>query len=88
MIQYDQFNVGWRFCDGVYNSQSVFFRFWKCTRDRFFLLFASSFSLEGLSRIIITLINIQDQKPLIYLLRMVAYILILWAIYDKNKRNT
>lgn len=65
-----------------------FFRFWKSTRDRFFLLFAASFALEALSRIIIIFTHIQDQKPLIYLLRMVAYILILWAIYDKNKRNS
>ena len=64
-----------------------FFRFWKSTRERFFLLFALSFALEALSRIIIALTNIHEQKPLIYLLRMLAYLLILWAIYDKNKRN-
>lgn len=63
-----------------------FFRYWKTTKDCFFLLFALSFVLEASSRLIIAFTNIQEQKPLIYLLRMLAYLLIIWAIYDKNKR--
>lgn len=66
---------------------SLFFlRFWKSTQDRFFLYFAFSFLLEGLSRIIIGLTTLQDEKPLIYIIRMFAYLLILFAIFEKNRR--
>lgn len=62
-----------------------FFRFWKSTKDRFFLFFALSFTIEGINRIISEFSQIPDQKPLVYILRMVAYLLIVWAIFDKNK---
>lgn len=64
-----------------------FFRFWKNTGDRFFLLFALSFALEALSRFIVEFAHLHDQKPHIYLIRLIAYILILWAIYDKNRSS-
>ena len=64
-----------------------FLRFWKSTHDRFFLYFATSFLLEALSRVIIGTTNIQNENPLIYLIRLVAYILIIIAIYEKNKNS-
>ncbi len=67
---------------------SLFFvRFWKTTRDRFFLFFALSFALEGINRIIMEFTQTQDQKPFVYILRLIAYLLIIWAIFDKNKRG-
>jgi hypothetical protein len=47
---------------------SLFFlRFWKTTRDRFFLFFAISFLLEGISRIVLTIVQYGDEEePLIY----------------------
>ncbi|KTD66887.1 MULTISPECIES: DUF5985 family protein [Legionella] len=67
---------------------SLFFlRFWKSTHDRFFLYFAMSFLLEALSRVIIGTTNIQNENPLIYLIRLVAYFLIIIAIYEKNKKR-
>lgn len=64
-----------------------FFRFWKTTRDRFFLFFAFSFAIEGVNRIILEFTNISEHKPLAYLLRLLAYTLIIVAILDKNKRS-
>ncbi|RUR08706.1 DUF5985 family protein [Legionella sp. km772] len=64
-----------------------FFRFWKTTRDRFFLFFAFSFAIEGLNRIILEFSKIPEQEPLAYLLRLFAYLLIIVAILDKNKRS-
>lgn len=62
-----------------------FLRFWRSTRDRFFLYFALSFSIEGLHRIYIVLSPTQDEgMPLHYLVRLAAYLLILWAIAEKN----
>ena len=62
-----------------------FLRFWRTTRDRFFLYFALSFLIEGLHRIYSSgEANMNESSPLHYLIRLVAYLLILWAIYEKN----
>ena len=68
---------------------SLFFlRFWKSTRDRFFCFFAISFAIEGCGRLMQGLINYSnEQEPLFYLLRLGAFLLILWAIIDKNRAN-
>jgi uncharacterized membrane protein HdeD (DUF308 family) len=65
---------------------SLFFmRFWKTTHDRFFLFFAISFALEGGARLMLGLTQYTDeQEPLFYLIRLVAFVIILWAIIDKN----
>lgn len=63
-----------------------FFRFFKGTRDRFFLFFASSFLLEAVTRIITGTTNVPDGNPFIYLIRLFSYLLIIVAIIDKNRR--
>jgi len=64
---------------------SLFFiRFWKRTKDTFFLCFAISFLLDGLSRLIMGATSLQDSSSLIYVIRMFAYFLIIYAIYIKN----
>ena len=63
-----------------------FFRFWRQTRDRFFLYFAGSFWLEAVNRIALALVeHASEQEPLFYLVRLVAYGLILAAIWQKNR---
>lgn len=63
-----------------------FFAFWRSTRDRFFLLFGTSFLLEGLNRILIGMANFKgEDEPLYYVIRLVAYGLILIAVLDKNR---
>lgn len=63
-----------------------FFRFWRSTRDRFFLLFGMSFLLEAVNRILLGIMNMQgEDTPAYYLIRLVAYALILFAIFDKNR---
>lgn len=65
---------------------AVFFlRFWRASRDRFFLYFALSFAIEGVHRVVAALL-FQDNEdtPLHYLVRLLAYGLILWAILEKN----
>jgi hypothetical protein len=66
----------------------LFLRFWKSTRDRFFLFFAASFLIEGCNRLMLGLIHYSsEQEPLFYLLRLFAFLIILWAIFDKNWLN-
>jgi hypothetical protein len=66
---------------------SLFFlRFWKTTRDRFFLFFAASFLLEAINRVLIGISVLQNEEsPVYYLIRLIAYSLIIIAIIDKNK---
>jgi hypothetical protein len=69
---------------------AVFFlRFWKSTGDRFFLYFALSFGIQGLNRIHIGLKGpASEDEATIYLIRLAAYILILVAIWQKNRPLT
>jgi hypothetical protein len=63
-----------------------FFRFWRHTRDRFFLWFALSFWIEAVNRVALgLLVGATEDNPLVYLFRLVAYGLILLAIWQKNR---
>jgi hypothetical protein len=65
-----------------------FFRFWFQTRDRFFLFFAASFWLEAAGRVALALApHASEQEPLFYVVRLVAYGLILAAIWQKNRNR-
>lgn len=69
---------------------SLFFlRYWKSTRDRFFLYFAVSFFIEGCNRIVfgpdVQAGGAQEMTMTYYVLRLIAYGLILFAIWDKNR---
>ncbi len=62
-----------------------FFRFWRRTRDRFFLLFAASFWIEACNRAGLALLpHASENEPLFYLVRLLAYALIIIAIWQKN----
>ena len=64
----------------------IFFRFWRSTRDRFFLFFALSFWIEGAQRFFVYQYAGPDEtSPLYYLPRLIAYGLIIVAIVDKNR---
>lgn len=65
-----------------------FLRFWRSSGDRFFLYFALSFALEGLNRIALgLLVDANESNPLFYSVRVVAYGLIVAAIWQKNRRR-
>jgi len=62
-----------------------FLRFWRSTRDRFFLFFALSFFIEGANRIALyPSVGAQEEVPVYYLIRLVSYSLIIVAIVSKN----
>ncbi|GAB3549882.1 hypothetical protein GCM10027343_32240 [Noviherbaspirillum agri] len=64
-----------------------FISFWRTTRDRFFLYFAVSFGLEAANRVALaTSHSPSEDEPLFYMVRLVAYGLILLAIVEKNRR--
>lgn len=63
-----------------------FFRFWRHTRDRFFLYFALSFLIEAANRVALGVLWVADEDgALFYSVRVVSYGLILLAIWQKNR---
>ncbi|HET6778908.1 MAG TPA: DUF5985 family protein [Gemmatimonadales bacterium] len=63
-----------------------FMRFWRQTRDRLFLIFAVSFWLLGLQRLALALTSsLIESDTGFYLVRLLAFLLILGAIIDKNR---
>jgi uncharacterized membrane protein HdeD (DUF308 family) len=74
----------------MFLAASLFFvRFWVETRDSFFLAFAASFTVEGLSQVVAVFQpKPSESSPWIYLVRLLAMLLILVAILKKNyERN-
>ena len=66
---------------------AFFLRFWRRTRDELFLAFALAFALLGACQAIVGLANIAtESRGSIYLMRLVAFVLILSAIARKNRR--
>jgi hypothetical protein len=73
---------------GWFVAALFFVRFWRQTRDRLFLLFAVSFVILALTRIVMVILNPEgDEHMHVYWLRLAAYLLILLAIADKNVRT-
>ena len=73
---------------GCFVAGLLFLRFWRDSHDRFFLLFALSFFVEAFSRILLaTSARPNEGSPWLYGIRLGAYLLILWAIYEKNRRS-
>lgn len=64
-----------------------FLRFWTQSRDRLFALFAAAFGLLAIQRLALTVSGapIEDQT-LFYVLRLLAFAVIAFAIIDKNRR--
>jgi len=63
-----------------------FLKFWKRTRDELFLAFTGAFWLLGLSQALVTFSDIPlEERSWLYLLRLVAFVLILGAIWRKNQ---
>lgn len=63
-----------------------FVRFWRDAGDPFFLYFALSFLIEGVHRLASSqlMLGMHEDDPWHYLIRLIAYGLILWAILEKN----
>lgn len=63
-----------------------FFRFWRQSRDRFFLFFAASFWIESINRVALGgWASASETNPAFYGIRLVSYGLILLAIWQKNR---
>jgi hypothetical protein len=70
-------------------TASLFFvRYWRTARDRFFLFFAVAFFCLGLNwALLVGRSPRGEYAPYFYLLRLLAFVLILAGIVDKNRRS-
>lgn len=65
-----------------------FLRFWRRTGEELFLAFAVAFLLLGTGQTVLALANIPtEERGSIYILRLIAFLLILLAIYRKNRSS-
>jgi hypothetical protein len=64
-----------------------FLRFWTTSRDRLFALFAAAFGVLALQRLALALTRAtMEDQTVFYLLRLAAFVIIIIAIVDKNRR--
>jgi hypothetical protein len=71
-----------------------FFRFWRKTRDSLFGVFAASFWVLAVERVVLLITTrgvgpdslIHEQRPYVYLIRFFAFMLIIAAFWLKNRR--
>ena len=69
-----------------YAMAALFFaRFWHRTRDRLFRTFAVAFALMGVNQILATWLGADNERTgYTYVLRVLGFLLILYAIVRKN----
>jgi hypothetical protein len=84
----------WGFINGLLTGGFLmaalfFLRFWRRTGDGLFAAFAAAFVLLAIAQPLPMLTGIpsESQAP-IYLLRLAAFLLIIWAILRKNLGGT
>jgi hypothetical protein len=71
---------------GFFICGLFFLRYWSRSRDQLFLAFALAFALLGSGQAILALANIPtEERGAVYLFRLAAFLLILIAIYRKNR---
>ena len=65
-----------------------FLKFWRHTRDSFFVLFAAAFGIDAIGRLTLGIIQVSNEtEPIAYLPRLVTFGLIVIAIVQKNRPN-
>lgn len=68
---------------------AFFLRFWRQTRDRLFLSFATAFALLAVQRVLlVTEFHLMENRAGAYVLRLVAFLVIVHGIVLKNRQRT
>lgn len=71
---------------GFLVSALFFLRFWRRARDPLFIAFATAFALLGLGQTLLALADIRtEERAPIYLIRLAAFAVIIFAIARKNR---
>ena len=73
---------------GYIVAAAFFLRFWRKTAERLFLAFAAAFALFALNQALAYAFTvIVEPASLVYALRVLAFLIIIGAIVDKNVRS-
>ena len=64
-----------------------FLRFWRKTRDRLFAIFAIAFWILGLNWLALAFTQQDEVRTALYVVRLLAFLLILFGIVDKNRQR-
>jgi hypothetical protein len=77
-------------CAAIAMAVGLFFlSFWQRSRDRLFLYFAIAFWLMSSSWALLGLIAPEaDNRPYVYGLRLLAFLLVIIAIIDKSRSSS
>jgi hypothetical protein len=68
-------------------ASMFFLRFWKDTRDRLFAVLSAAFCVFALNYVLLAcFVPSNETRHLLYLVRLLAFALILAGIVDKNLR--
>jgi len=63
-----------------------FLRFYRKSGDRLFVFFSAAFAILGVNRFFFLIIDAPDEaRTVLYVVRLLAFLLILYAIIDKNR---
>jgi len=67
----------------------IFFRSWRHTGDRFFALFGLAFWILALHWVALAVLDAVDEtRHYFYLVRLLAFVVVLVAIVEKNRNRT
>ena len=65
---------------------AFFLRFWRGTGDRFFLLFALGFAAFAVNRCVLAALDEDAEARVgVYIVRLLAFLLLIAAVVDKNR---
>jgi uncharacterized membrane protein HdeD (DUF308 family) len=71
-----------------FTAAIFFLRFWRDTRDSLFLMFSIAFIIEALNRSAMLFLRQPNEgSPWIYIVRFLAFLLILIGILNKNRQG-
>ncbi len=72
---------------GAWVAGLIFLRFWRESGDRLFAFFGTAFWILAASWLLLSFTNpTEEARPYIYALRLVAFLLIIGGMIDKNRR--
>jgi hypothetical protein len=71
----------------AYLTAALFFlKFWKETHDRLFAMFSIAFAVLAVNRALLVLLReVHEAHSWLYFVRLLAFVLILLAVLDKNR---
>ena len=65
-----------------------FLRFFRATKDRLFVLFGVAFWLLSANFVAVGVIHpAEESRHYVYIVRLIAFLLVLAAVIDKNRRR-